>query len=565
MKLYDWLTAGSKSFVCLPLQLVNLTTVMEAIRDEIQSENESILSSRRDSSRGGHEEGRPTKSLRKMEFEQSAAVMRELVAICQHLSTSLRIYEELEPYLPLDPENLLPRLRDGIILAYLLHHYYPESINPKQLARDLDLTQMDQPYSRVTYEVNSNLNVVIKACKSIKGLVVVNLGAEDILQGNRDLVLGLLWQIIHGRLLSDVSLQAHPELLRLAEAGESLVSLATLKPEALLLRWVNYHLSRAGTNRRVSNFGKDLADSEPLVRLLHAIAPQVVSEQDVDRLLAIDASTIDGRQRRAQGLLEYVKQLLPDLSMQQDDIAHGSVRLNCILTARLLNGHIGIRVPSEEEFEGLQKKLAEAHEEKTYWRTQMQTMESELGAQLETAKREIEQLKEELRTLQTEDLRERERLREQFESAKDELAAQYKDSLQSAMESERRQHQDELWEIVSEHKEVRRQLLMIHAHIKCQVRADDFDKTRLAEPHEDSELDEIVRALGEGVNTLCKRIGSMQMSLESLRNTVAHKEKVNEIMGEKIREYTELVITGKKSDNVRRGSLLKRIFANQNS
>lgn len=538
---------------------------MEALKDEIQSGTESGLSSRRDSSRGSYEEGRQAKSLRKMESEHSAAVMHELVAICQHLSTSLRIYEELEAYLPLEPENLLPGLRDGIVLAYLLHHYYPESINPKQLARDLDLTQMDQPYSRVTYEVNSNLNLVIKACKNIKGLVVVNLGAEDIIQGNRDLVLGLLWQIIHGRLLSDVSLQAHPELLRLTEAGENLMSLAALKPEALLLRWFNYHLSRAGVNRKVSNFGKDMADSESLARLLHAIAPHIVSEKDVNILLEVDASTIDGRQKRAQGLLEYVKRLLPDLPMQQEDIVHGSVRLNCILTARLFNEYIGIRMPSEEEFELLQKQLDEAHAEKTHWRTQMQITESELGAQLEATKREIEHLKDELRTLQVEDARERDVLREQFESAKEELAAQYKDSLQSAIESERRQHQDELWEMVSEHREVRRQLLMIHAHIKCQVKVDDSDKTKLAELHEDSELDEIVRALGEGVNALCKRIGSMHMSLESLRNTVAHKEKVNEIMGEKIREYTELVITGKKSDNVRRGSLLKRIFANQNS
>lgn len=501
-----------------------------------------------------------------MESEQSAAVVRELAMICQHLSTTLGLYkEELEAYMPLEPENLLCKLRDGMILAYLLHHYYPESIDPRQLSHDLDLSQMDQPYSRVTYEVNANLNMVIKACKGIKGLVVVNLGAEDILQGNRDLVLGLLWQIIHGKLLSDVSLQAHPELVKLVEVGESLVSIASLKPEALLLRWFNHHLGRAGVHRRVANFGRDLADSELFMHLLHMIAPQTVSKEDIDRVSEIETLTPDWKQRRAQVLLEHAKRLLPDLSMQQDDIAQGSARLNCILTARLFNEHIGIRMPSEAEVECLQGQLDKALEEKTRLQSQMQTMQVEAAARTEAARREAKQLGEELQRLQQEGAHEREKQREQFESAKEELAVQYRDSLQSAIESERRQHQDELWEIVSEHKELRKQLLMIHAHIKCQAKVDGMDKAKLAEPHEDSELDEIARVLGEGVNSLCRRIGALHSSLESLRNTVAHKEKVNEIMGEKIREYTELVITGKKSDNGRRGSLLKRIFANPNS
>ena len=35
-----------------------------------------------------------------------------------------------------------------------------------------------------------------------------------------------------------------------------------------LLRWFNFHLKEAGVSRVVSNFGKDLADSECLLHLL---------------------------------------------------------------------------------------------------------------------------------------------------------------------------------------------------------------------------------------------------------------------------------------------------------
>lgn len=34
--------------------------------------------------------------------------------------------------------------------------------------------------------------------------------------------------------------------------------LLKLPPEAILLRWFNYHLNKAGSSRRVGNFGSDL-------------------------------------------------------------------------------------------------------------------------------------------------------------------------------------------------------------------------------------------------------------------------------------------------------------------
>jgi hypothetical protein len=46
--------------------------------------------------------------------------------------------------------------------------------------------------------------------------------------------------------------------MRLAEEGEDLAALNKLPPEKILIRWINFHLKKAGQDRRVENLGKDL-------------------------------------------------------------------------------------------------------------------------------------------------------------------------------------------------------------------------------------------------------------------------------------------------------------------
>ena len=47
-----------------------------------------------------------------------------------------------------------------------------------------------------------------------------------------------------------------------------------LSPESVLLRWVNYHLEQAGTDRRCKNFTSDILDSKIYTYLLYQIAPK---------------------------------------------------------------------------------------------------------------------------------------------------------------------------------------------------------------------------------------------------------------------------------------------------
>ena len=59
-------------------------------------------------------------------------------------------------------------------------------------------------------------------------------------------------------MLSDINLAHHPGLVNLLMDGETIEDLIRLSPEQILLRWVNYHLARAGIDRQIHNFGEDI-------------------------------------------------------------------------------------------------------------------------------------------------------------------------------------------------------------------------------------------------------------------------------------------------------------------
>lgn len=63
------------------------------------------------------------------------------------------------------------------------------------------------------------------------------------------------------------------DLKALLMDGEELSDLDALGPEKLLLRWVNYHLAKAGYSQPITNFGADIKDSKAYLQLLSQIQP----------------------------------------------------------------------------------------------------------------------------------------------------------------------------------------------------------------------------------------------------------------------------------------------------
>jgi Calponin homology (CH) domain len=144
------------------------------------------------------------------------------------------------------------------LFSKLINAAVPDTIDERVLNKSMPMNP---------FQMTENNNVVINSAKAV-GCSVVNIGSQDLIEGRPHLVLGLVWQIIKIGLFAKVSLIHHPELFRLLKEGESLPDLLALSPDAILVRWVNFHLEAAGHQRRIANFSSDIKVLE-LLRAIH--------------------------------------------------------------------------------------------------------------------------------------------------------------------------------------------------------------------------------------------------------------------------------------------------------
>lgn len=175
----------------------------------------------------------------------------EKQAFSEHLNICLAGDPDLAQHLPLDADSmdLFVKCHDGLLMCKLINLAVPDSIDPRAMNTRVNMN---------VYQKTENQNLALNAAKAI-GCQVINIGAQDLIEGRPILILGLIWQIIKIQLLGMISLQNFPELVLLLEEGESMQDLLKLHPELLLLRWLNYHLRKGNSSRVVKNFGNDLA------------------------------------------------------------------------------------------------------------------------------------------------------------------------------------------------------------------------------------------------------------------------------------------------------------------
>ena len=569
-----------------------------------------------------------SEGLRKVSETINTTILRERAAFSDHINIILEEYEDLVStpgYLPLDAANLLSHLRDGVILAYLLHHLWAGSIHLQDIVRGIRIPDPSEqarlklasdekaPLSpntstlqKAIFIVTQNLNIVLEAARSCK-LVVVNIGAGDILSMNEDLVLGLVWQIIRGGLLRGVDLVVHPELVRLLGPEESLKDfMSGIRPESLLLRWFNFHLHKAGSAKSVTNWGRDLQDSECFLLLLDQLFRHKFSRkltEEIGQILAkYPSDTLEDRLGRASHVVSLSSQLGlggEGSFVSPVDIAQAHPRLTLALTAALFNAHIGISLPSEEDLSALRNERDELLE-------QVSMLKGRVAEASRASQAEKEELKQQLLELQNQmekTTRQRQsdvsKMSVEFQAYKEELAGQYQDSLESTLAFERRQHQEELWQIIERQngllKLILTQTSLLHRHACRDAVLAGSDAFRAAieafktlnlshkDPQGQDKAFENIKIQNlsvppedwlainfELIDAMSKRNRELNELASTLHKTVAHKEHVNEVMGAKIREFTEEFIRNKAQDNIiahnsalrsERGNSITRIFS----
>ncbi|KAI3646439.1 hypothetical protein MP228_009367 [Amoeboaphelidium protococcarum] len=298
----------------------------------------------------------------------------EKTAFVKHINQVLADCTELAEKLPIDPlsDNIFAAVKDGVLLCKLVNASVPHTIDESKVIK-----KFRDEKSKI-YHCLTNLNLALSGARRI-GAIIVNVGAEDLLDGKQYLVFGLLWQIIKIGLLKEVSLDAHPELAQLQEGNENI---SDIPPEELLLKWFNYHLKRNGSDLRVSNFSNDIKTSMAYLHLLDKLHPE---------LKALDAMNEPDLLKRAEIMLMTAEKVGVRSVVTPEDIVAGNERLNLVFTANMFNAHTGM-LPVAEEMEKENESLANENKMLKDKAGELEAKLNSLNASIQAQKDEMENL-----------------------------------------------------------------------------------------------------------------------------------------------------------------------------
>jgi len=280
------------------------------------------------------------------EGTQHSVRMEEELAFSDWINTNLGQDPTLAHILPIEDHHLYEAVKDGILLCKVVNHSCPDTVDERVINM--------RPNS--VYTQHENLTLALTSAQSI-GCNLVNIDANDLIKGTPHLVLGLLWQIIRIGLFNQISLEQCPGLANLLEGGEQLESLMKMSPEAILLRWVNHQLERAGVPTRIQNFTSDIKDSEAYTHLLHQIAGP---DAGVSKEPLMTADLLE----RAELMLQQADRLGCRTFISPSDVTEGVYKLNLAFVANLFNNHPSLDKPDIDWHDI--ENLEETREEKTY-------------------------------------------------------------------------------------------------------------------------------------------------------------------------------------------------------
>ncbi|CAL0315947.1 unnamed protein product [Lupinus luteus] len=256
----------------------------------------------------------------------------EKASYVAHINGYLAEDKFMSQFLPIDPSTdaLFDLAKDGVLLCKLINVAVPGTIDE----RAINTKRVLNPWER-----NENHTLGLNSAKAI-GCTVVNIGTQDLVEARPYLVLGLISQIIKIQLLADLNLKKTPQLVELVEDDKDVEELISLPPDKVLLKWMNFHLKKAGYEKQVTNFSTDVKDGEAYAYLLNALAPE---HSGPSALLTSDPT------ERANMILEQAEKLDCKRYLTPKDIVEGSPNLNLAFVAQIFQHRNGLTVADSKK------------------------------------------------------------------------------------------------------------------------------------------------------------------------------------------------------------------------
>ncbi|CAI9760390.1 unnamed protein product [Fraxinus pennsylvanica] len=215
--------------------------------------------------------------------------------------------------------NLFEDVRNGWILLEVLDKVSPRSVNWKHATKP----PIKMPFRKV-----ENCNQVIRIGRQLK-LSLVNVAGNDIVQGNKKLILAFLWQLMRFNMLQLL------KNLRSRFQGKEIT-------DADILSWANKKVKGTGRKSQMESFkDKSLSSGLFFLELLSAVEPRVVNWN-----LVTKGETNDEKRLNATYIISVARKLGCSIFLLPEDIMQVNQKMILSLTASIM--YWSLQQPVEE-------------------------------------------------------------------------------------------------------------------------------------------------------------------------------------------------------------------------
>ncbi|KAL6214285.1 hypothetical protein ACLB2K_013721 [Fragaria x ananassa] len=205
--------------------------------------------------------------------------------------------------------NVFEDLRNGWALLESLDKISPGIVNWKIA---------NKPPIKMPFRKVENCNQVVKIGKQLK-FSLVNVAGNDIVQGNKKLILAYLWQLMRFNILQLL------KNLRFHSHGKEI-------SDADILEWANTKVSNTGSQSCMKSFkDKNLSDGIFFLELLSSVQPRVVNWSLVTR-----GVTDEEKKMNATYIISIARKLGCSIFLLPEDITEVNQKMILTLTASIM-------------------------------------------------------------------------------------------------------------------------------------------------------------------------------------------------------------------------------------